>query len=72
MAAPRLCVEIFLRRCVIAHRLSTVKDCDLLLALTQGKLQATTADCDTAVDALRARPAYTAPAVQALASELVQ
>jgi ABC-type multidrug transport system fused ATPase/permease subunit len=58
---------------VIAHRLSTVKDCDLLLVLKQGKLQAATSDFDSAVDALRERqPASLPAAPHARIPELVQ
>lgn len=37
---------------VIAHRLSTVQDCDLILALKRGRLVAATADLDRAIRAL--------------------
>jgi ABC-type multidrug transport system fused ATPase/permease subunit len=58
---------------VIAHRLSTVRNCDLVLVLKQGKLQAATSDFDLAVDMLRDRPArVVAAAAQAVGSELVQ
>jgi len=58
---------------VIAHRLSTVRNCDLTLVLKQGKLQATTSDFDRAVDALRDRqPAALNVESNTLASELVQ
>jgi ATP-binding cassette subfamily B protein len=57
---------------VIAHRLSTVRNCDLLLVLKQGKLQAATSDFDLAVDILRDRQAHTVAALQAQVSELVQ
>jgi ATP-binding cassette subfamily B protein len=57
---------------VIAHRLSTVKDCDLLLVLKQGRLEAVTSDFNLAVDTLRDRPSPMAAAAQAAGSELVQ
>ena len=56
---------------VIAHRLSTVKSCDLLLVLKQGRLQAITSDFDLAVDALRDRPMPSAPMERAPVTELV-
>ena len=37
---------------VIAHRLSTVKDCDLLLVLKRGRLELVTSDFDAALKAL--------------------
>jgi len=37
---------------VIAHRLSTVRNCDLLLVLKQGRLQAVTPDFEVAMRAL--------------------
>ena len=37
---------------VIAHRLSTVRDCDLILALKQGRMVAATSDLDQAIQAL--------------------
>jgi ATP-binding cassette, subfamily B, bacterial len=37
---------------VIAHRLSTVRDCDLILALQQGRLVAVTSDLDRAIGAI--------------------
>ncbi len=37
---------------VIAHRLSTVQDCDLILALKRGRLVAATTDLDHAINAL--------------------
>jgi ATP-binding cassette, subfamily B, bacterial len=60
---------------VIAHRLSTVKNCDFLLVLKQGRLAVATSDFDLAVDTLRDRPVSAAatPAIpQALVTELVQ
>ncbi len=58
---------------VIAHRLSTVKNCDLLLVLKQGRLQAATSDFDLAVDALRDRliPAAAPTIAQPSLTELV-
>ena len=47
---------------VIAHRLSTVKNCDLLLVLRQGRLEAVTSDFDLAVNTLRDRPVPAAAA----------
>jgi ABC-type multidrug transport system fused ATPase/permease subunit len=58
---------------VIAHRLSTVKNCDLLLVLKEGKLQAATPDFDLAVDALRDRRPPSVPMEsRAVMAELVQ
>ena len=60
---------------VIAHRLSTVKNCDLLLVLKQGRLAVATSDFDLAVDTLRDRtgqPGTAAAIPQALVTELVQ
>ena len=58
---------------VIAHRLSTVKDCDLLLVLKEGKLQAATSDFDLAVDSLRDRhPASRPQESRGVMAELVQ
>jgi ATP-binding cassette, subfamily B, bacterial len=58
---------------VIAHRLSTVRNCDLLLVLKQGRLQAVTSDFDLAVDVLRDRPmAPAAPVEYPAVTELVQ
>jgi ABC-type multidrug transport system fused ATPase/permease subunit len=56
---------------VIAHRLSTVKDCDLLLVLKHGKLMALTNNFDEAMSALSedALPSQRGPA---LASTMVQ
>lgn len=56
---------------VIAHRLSTVKNCELLLVLKQGRLQAVTSDFDLAVDTLRDRPAPAATIPQPALTELV-
>jgi ATP-binding cassette subfamily B protein len=42
---------------VIAHRLSTVRNCDLLLVLKQGRLQAVTSDFELAMRALADDPA---------------
>ncbi|HZD96464.1 MAG TPA: ABC transporter ATP-binding protein [Candidatus Sulfotelmatobacter sp.] len=56
---------------VIAHRLSTVRNCDLLLVLKQGRLQAITSDFDLAVDTLRDRP-VPSTVEHAAVSELVQ
>ena len=41
---------------VIAHRLSTVRNCDLLLVLKQGRLQAVTSDFEEAMRALAGEP----------------
>jgi ATP-binding cassette, subfamily B, bacterial len=57
---------------IIAHRLSTVRNCDLLLVLKQGRLQAATSDFDLAVDALRERAMPVSSASAAVTSELVQ
>jgi ATP-binding cassette subfamily B protein len=58
---------------VIAHRLSTVRNCDLLLVLKQGRLQAVTSDFDQAVNALRDQPVVPAATVEYPAvTELVQ
>jgi ATP-binding cassette, subfamily B, bacterial len=49
---------------VIAHRLSTVRHCDLLLVLKQGRLQTVTSDFDQAMRALAdERPAVAGAAV---------
>jgi ATP-binding cassette subfamily B protein len=56
---------------IIAHRLSTVRSCDLLLVLKQGKLQAITSDFDLAIDTLRDRPLSPAPVERAAVTELV-
>ena len=37
---------------MIAHRLSTVKNCDLLLVLKEGRLQAITSEFETAMQEL--------------------
>lgn len=42
---------------VIAHRLSTVKDCDLILALRDGRLLAATNDLNAAIQAVEMAPA---------------
>jgi ATP-binding cassette subfamily B protein len=42
---------------VIAHRLSTVKDCDLILVLNEGRLMALTSDFEEAMKAMGARSA---------------
>ena len=47
---------------VIAHRLSTVRNCDLLLVLKQGRLQAVTSDFDQAVKMMVDAPALAAAA----------
>ena len=56
---------------VIAHRLSTVKDCDLLLVLKQGRLMALTTSFDEAIGAL-ADEALVPQSGQALASTMIQ
>lgn len=56
---------------VIAHRLSTVKDCDLLLVLKQGRLMALTTSFDEALGALADEAIAPAPG-QALATSMVQ
>jgi ATP-binding cassette, subfamily B, bacterial len=56
---------------VIAHRLSTVKDCDLLLVLKQGRLMALTSSFDEAMSALADEAIATAPG-QALATSMIQ
>jgi ATP-binding cassette, subfamily B, bacterial len=56
---------------VIAHRLSTVKDCDLLLVLKQGKLVVLTEDFDEAMRALEEEK-FLAQAQQMAASTMIQ
>jgi ATP-binding cassette, subfamily B, bacterial len=56
---------------VIAHRLSTVKNCDLLLVLKQGRLLALTGDFDQALNAL-SQEKLAAQAEQAAASVMIQ
>jgi ATP-binding cassette, subfamily B, bacterial len=55
---------------VIAHRLSTVRNCDLLLVLKEGRLQAATSDFELAMQALAVGPSLViataaAPTVEA-------
>lgn len=55
---------------VIAHRLSTVRDCDLILALKNGRLVAATSDLDQAIRALDdAAAAATSGAPEAAAAQ---
>ncbi|HEX5432606.1 MAG TPA: ABC transporter ATP-binding protein [Candidatus Angelobacter sp.] len=56
---------------VIAHRLSTVKDCGLLLVLKQGRLMTLTTSFDEAMGAL-ADEAVTSEPSQALATTMIQ
>jgi ATP-binding cassette subfamily B protein len=57
---------------VIAHRLSTVRNCDLLLVLKQGRLQAVTPDFDQAVKIMTDAPALASLAGSELGLHLVQ
>jgi len=57
---------------VIAHRLSTVRNCDLLLVLKQGRLQAVTSDFDQAVKIMADTPALASLAGAELGLHLVQ
>ncbi|MGE5321376.1 MAG: ABC transporter ATP-binding protein [Actinomycetota bacterium] len=56
---------------VIAHRLSTVKDCDVLLVLKQGRLMVATTSFDEAMNAL-AEDAMITGSGQALATSMIQ
>jgi ATP-binding cassette, subfamily B, bacterial len=57
---------------VIAHRLTTVKNCSLLLVLKHGHLVLVTSDFDLAVDTLRDRPLPAGTTIsQAALAELV-
>lgn len=62
----RAVVDLARRRTtfVIAHRLSTVRDCDLILALQKGRLVAATSDLDRAI-AMIEHTRETAPAFRA-------
>ena len=57
---------------VIAHRLSTVRNCDLLLVLKHGRLQAVTTDFEHAVKMVADGPALAAAGVIAPGPQLVQ
>lgn len=56
---------------VIAHRLSTVKDCDLLLVLKQGRLMTLTTSFDEAIGALAGEAIAPVPG-EALATSMIQ
>ncbi len=55
---------------VIAHRLSTVRDCDLVLAFRRGRLVLATADLEAAIRALADRDRATTPALTATPAAL--
>ena len=57
---------------IIAHRLSTVRNCDVLLVLKQGRLQAATSDFERAVKVLADGPALAGAAAPAPGPQLVQ
>jgi len=58
---------------IIAHRLSTVRNCDLVLVLKQGRLQAVTSDFEFAVKSLIEAPAFSATVVgRSAGTEMVQ
>jgi ATP-binding cassette subfamily B protein len=57
---------------IIAHRLSTVRNCDVLLVLKQGRLQAVTSDFERAVKILADGPALVAAAASTPGPQLVQ
>jgi ATP-binding cassette subfamily B protein len=66
--------EQLIQRCttfIIAHRLSTVRNCDLLLVLKNGRLQAVTSDFDHAVKVLGEEPIPSAKR-KAAQSSLIQ
>ena len=56
---------------VIAHRLSTVKDCDLLLVLKKGRLMALTTSFDEAIGALGGEAIAPVPG-ETLATSMIQ
>ncbi len=57
---------------IIAHRLSTVRNCDLLLVLKNGKLQLVTSDYDQAVQALTSEPVPVSIQRKAAQGRLIQ
>jgi len=57
---------------IIAHRLSTVRNCDLLLVLKNGSLQLVTSDYDQAVQALTSEPVPVSIQRKAAQGRLIQ